>query len=63
MTTSEQVIEELVNLVHGTSDLRTQCQYRTNLQILVELAKCEQRHETAMDLPEFGNRINANLIH
>lgn len=55
MTTSDEVIESLVQLTHGASDLRTQELYRQSLQVLVELAKSEERREMAMDLP-LGNR-------
>lgn len=55
MTTTDKVIESLVQLTHGASDLRTQHLYRQSLQVLVELAKSEERQESAIDLP-FGNR-------
>lgn len=63
MTTTRDVIEELVKLVHGASDLRTQTLYRTNLQVLVELAKAEQRHESNMEFPNMNRPCNQRMIH
>lgn len=62
MTSSAEVIEQLVTLTHGASDARTQHLYRQSLQVLVELAKAEQRAEYCEDLPgDFRN--TARTIH
>lgn len=45
MTTTDQIIDELVGLTHGCSDQRTQHNYKVHLQILVETAKREAAQE------------------
>lgn len=63
MTTSNDVIEQLVTLTYGSSDLRTQTLFRTNLAVLVELAKAEQRRELNEELPELAYRRTRHSIH
>lgn len=51
--TAADLVESLVNLVHGDSDPRIQHLFRQNLMVLVELAKMEGRREFDLDcLPE-----------
>jgi hypothetical protein len=54
MTTIDDVIEQLVRQTHGVSDWRTQHLYRQTLQVLVEMAKAEERHEQDSRL-QIGN--------
>lgn len=63
MTTSSDVIEQLVALTYGSSDLRTQSLFRTNLAVLVELAKAEQRRELSEELPDVAHRRIRHSIH
>ncbi len=50
-----EVIEQLVQLTHDASDVRAQHFYRQSLQVLVELAKAEQKREM-MAGPELRSR-------
>jgi hypothetical protein len=62
MVSTDEVIEQLVALTHGTSDARTQHLYRQSLQVLVELAKAEQRAEACEALPGYS-RGAVGTIH
>lgn len=63
MTNTPEIIEQLVQATHGCSDQRTQHLYRQSLQVLVELAKAEQRVEMAMDMPERVRGLASGMVH
>jgi hypothetical protein len=62
-TSSAEVIESLVNLVHGDSDVRVQQLFRQNLQVLVELAKCEQRRDWPIEMPDAVSHRGVHTVH
>lgn len=63
LVTTDEVIESLVAVTHGASDLRTQQLYRQSLQVLVELAKAEERIEANMDFPSTSRYLARGSVH
>lgn len=62
-TSTAEVIESLVNLVHGDADARVQQLFRQNLQVLVELAKCEQRRDWSIEMPDAVSHRGVHTVH
>jgi hypothetical protein len=62
-TNTAEVIESLVNLVHGDSDARVQQLFRQNLQVLVELAKGEQRRDWSIEMSDAVSHRGVHMVH
>lgn len=62
MTTTEEIIESLVEANYGGANLRTQHYFRQSLQVLVELAKCEERQEISLESAHIG-RQSGRVVH
>ncbi len=63
MTSSAELIEQLVCIAFGASDRRMQAQFRENLRMLAEVAKMEQRAETTAELPDRSVYTNCHSMH
>lgn len=63
MPTTDEVIESLIVVTHGASDLRTQQLYRQSLQVLVELAKAEERRDVCMDVWVGAGHVHRGMMH
>lgn len=61
--TTGEIVDSLVNLTYGDADARTQQLFRQNLQVLVELAKCEQRRDLAVELELDVSHRGLHTIH
>lgn len=61
--TTGDLIDALVRIKHGDADARTQEMYRQSLQLLVGMAKLEQRQETMIDFPEALERSFRGTMH
>lgn len=62
MTSTEELIESLVEANYGGADLRTQHYFRQSLQVLVEIAKCEERLEINLE-PVSPGRQSGRVVH
>lgn len=62
-TSTGEVIDALVRLAHGDDDQRTQQLFRQNLQVLVELAKCEQRRDWSIEMPDAVSHRGVHTVH
>lgn len=63
MTTTDQVIEDLIAITHGHSDARTQHIYRQALCALAELARAEGRREAMIEVAEDVRRTYRGTAH
>lgn len=61
--TTGETIDALVRLTHGDSDQRTQQLFRQNLEMLVELAKLEQRRDWAVDFEPDVSHRGLHTVH
>ena len=61
---SGELIDTLVRITHGDSDARTQHLFRQNLQLLVGIAKMEQRAEDELyGVEDDGERAHRGTVH
>lgn len=62
-TTTGEVIDAMVLALFGESLSRDAELYRTNLSVLVQLAKAEQRAESEHDLAMRALHFAAGVVH
>lgn len=62
-TTAGEIVDALVRQVYGDADQRTQQLFRQNLQVLVELAKCEERREWSVELEVDTSHRGLHTVH
>lgn len=62
MTPTEDMIDMLVDAHYSGADARTKHQFRTELAVLVELAKCEERQEINLEPVSIG-RQSGRVVH
>lgn len=62
MTTPADMIEMLVDAHYSGADARTKHQFRLELQVLAELAKCEERQEINLEPASIGRQAG-RVVH
>lgn len=61
--TTEEIIDGMVEASFGHADLRTQYYFRQSLQVLVEMAKSEERQEIGMDARSSFTHAHRGMVH
>jgi len=63
MTTTGEIIDALVRMEREGASAREQQLYRQNLQVLVEIARAEGRHQALVEVPEDVRHSYRSTVH